>query len=100
MRELQLWAGQESVERTFDEIAEIAAECRFRDCSHSGEAGCAVADALAGGRLDPDRLASYRKLMGEARHHEMMTDKLAALEQKRKWKVIHKAAKRMYKERG
>jgi ribosome biogenesis GTPase len=99
MRELQLWAGQDSVDRTFDEIAAIGAACRFRDCSHSGEAGCAVAVALAGGALDADRVASYRKLMKEARHHELMTDKLAALEQKRKWKVMHKAVKRMYRER-
>jgi ribosome biogenesis GTPase len=100
MRELQLWAGQESVEQAFDEIAALGSACRFRDCTHSGEAGCAVADALARGLLDAARLASYRKLMGEARRHELMTDKLAALEQKRKWKVMHKAVKRMYKERG
>jgi ribosome biogenesis GTPase len=100
MRELQLWAGQDSVDRTFDEIAELAAGCRYRDCSHSGEDGCAVAEALARGTLDADRFTSYRKLMGEARRHELMTDKLAALEQKRKWKVMHKAVKRMYRERG
>jgi ribosome biogenesis GTPase len=47
MRELQLWAGQDSVDQTFDEIAEIAAACRFRNCSHSGEIGCAVASAIA-----------------------------------------------------
>jgi ribosome biogenesis GTPase / thiamine phosphate phosphatase len=99
MRELQLWAGQESVDAAFDEIAVLAAGCRFRDCSHAGEAGCAVAEALARGTLDAARLTSYRKLSGEARRHELMSDKLAALEQKRKWKVIHKAVKRMYKER-
>jgi ribosome biogenesis GTPase len=99
MRELQLWASQESVDQTFDEIAVLAAECRFRDCTHSGESGCAVAAALARGSLDPKRLTSYRKLMGEARRHELMTDKLAALEQKRRWKVMHKAVKRMYRER-
>jgi ribosome biogenesis GTPase len=100
MRELQLWASQESVDVTFEEIAEIAAGCRFRDCAHQGEQGCAVEAALARGDITADRLASYRKLLGEARHHELMTDKLAALEQKRKWKVIHKAVKRMYKSRN
>jgi len=94
MRELQLWAGEEAVARTFDEIAALAAECRFRDCSHSGEAGCAVEGAVA-----PERLASYRKLMAEARHHEAASDRFAAAEKKRKWKVIHKAAHRMYRER-
>jgi ribosome biogenesis GTPase len=94
MRELQLWAGEEAVESAFDEIAALAAECRFRDCSHGGEAGCAVEGAVA-----PERLASYRKLMAEARHHEAESDRLAAAEKKRKWKVIHKAAHRMYRER-
>jgi ribosome biogenesis GTPase / thiamine phosphate phosphatase len=99
MRELQLWASQESVDAAFDEIAGLAASCRFRDCAHSGEHGCAVEAAYSRGEITEDRLASYRKLLAEARHHEVMTDKFAALEQKRKWKVIHKAAKRIYKER-
>jgi ribosome biogenesis GTPase len=100
MRELQLWASQESVDVTFEEIADIAAGCRFRDCAHNGEQGCAVEAALARGDITADRFASYRKLLAEARRHEVMTDKLAALEQKRKWKVIHKAVKRMYKSRS
>src|SRR3954447_8911614 len=100
MRELQLWASQDSVDAAFDEIAGLAAECRFRDCRHAGEQGCAVAAALNLGTISEDRMASYRKLAAEARHHEVMTDKFAALEQKRKWKVMHKAVKRMYKSRG
>jgi ribosome biogenesis GTPase len=89
MRELQLWASQESVNAAFDEIAELAAACRFRDCTHSGEPGCAVA-----GAVDDGRLASYHKLQREARHHEIMADPLAAQERKRKWKAIHKAMRR------
>jgi ribosome biogenesis GTPase len=100
MRELQLWAGEESVDATFDEIAELALACRYRDCSHSGEPGCAVTGALDAGTLDGARLESYRKLLAEARRHERLADPLAALEQKRKWKALHKAAKRMYKSRG
>ena len=96
MRELQLWASQESVDAAFDEIAELAAGCRFRDCAHSGEQGCAVEAALARGAITAGRFESYRKLQAEARHHEVMTDKFAALEQKRKWKVLHKAVKRHY----
>jgi ribosome biogenesis GTPase len=94
MREVQLWAGEEAVESTFDEIAKLAAGCRFRDCSHMGEAGCAVE-----GAADPARLASFRKLMAEAQRHEAVSDPFRAAEKKRKWKVIHKAAKRMYRER-
>ncbi len=98
MRELQLWAGQESVVAVFDEIARFAAQCRYRDCSHDRETGCAVRQALEDGRLDPARLAGFRKLQGEALHHQALTDPLTALERKRKWKVIHKAM-RKYKQR-
>ncbi|SPE35504.1 putative ribosome biogenesis GTPase RsgA 2 [Candidatus Sulfopaludibacter sp. SbA6] len=97
MRELQLWAGQESVGRAFEEIAEIGANCRYRDCSHSGEQGCAVAQALDDGSITRERWESYRKLLGEARRHEQMTDRLAAQEQKRKLKAMHRAQKEHYK---
>jgi ribosome biogenesis GTPase len=90
MRELQLWASQESIDAAFDEISELAAACRFRDCTHSGEPGCAVA-----GAVDDDRLASYHKLQREARHHEIMADPLAAQQRRRKWKAIHKAMRRL-----
>lgn len=96
LRELQLWAGEESVDRAFEEIAELARSCRFRDCSHNGEQGCAVVEALARGDLEPERWQSYRKLRAEAERHERLADPLAALEHKRKWKAIHKAARRYY----
>lgn len=98
MRELQLWAGEDAIESTFDEIAELAAGCRFRDCSHSGETGCAVSAAVEAGTVDRGRFAGYRKLMAEARHHEAQSDRFAAAEEKRRWKVIHKAAKRYQRE--
>ena len=98
MRELQLWASQESVVAVFDEIAGFAGQCRFRDCSHDRETGCAVRQAVEDGLLDPARLASLRKLQGEALRHQALTDPLTALERKRKWKVIHKAM-RKYKQR-
>ena len=91
MRELQLWAGQESVDRAFEEIVAIAMDCRYGDCSHSGERGCAVETALADGRIDPERWESYRKLGKEARRHELLTDPIAAHEQKKKLKVMFKA---------
>lgn len=97
MRELQLWAGAESVNTTFDEIAELAAQCRYSDCSHAGEPGCAVQEAVAGGTITPERWTSYRKLLGEARRHERMADPLEAQERKRKDKQIHKAIRRFYK---
>ncbi len=97
MRELQLWAGQDSVDRTFEEIAAIGASCRFRDCSHSGEQGCAVEVARSEGRIGADRWESYRKLLAEARRHEELTDPLAAQQRKRKAKRMHKAIREHYK---
>jgi ribosome biogenesis GTPase / thiamine phosphate phosphatase len=99
MRELQLWAGPASVDSAFDEIAAVAAECRFRDCTHCGEPGCAVAAALSTGAISRPRWESYEKLRGEAFRHQILTDKLAAREQKRKWKVMQKAYRRDFKTR-
>jgi ribosome biogenesis GTPase len=71
MRELQLWADEEVLDSTFAEIAEIAAECRFSDCSHEQEPGCAIKQALADGSLPKERFASYRKLQREIRALEI-----------------------------
>jgi ribosome biogenesis GTPase len=98
MRELQLWASEESVEAAFDEIAALAAACRYRDCTHAGEPGCAVEAALLAGTLARERIQSYRKLQGEARRHEALTDPLAAQERKRKWKAIHKAMRQRHRQ--
>jgi ribosome biogenesis GTPase / thiamine phosphate phosphatase len=71
MRELQLWAGEEVLDSTFAEIAELAAECKFSDCSHEHEPGCAVKSALADGSLSGERWSSYRKLQRELRALEV-----------------------------
>lgn len=91
LRELALWAAEESVDDVFGSIADIAQGCRFQDCSHAAEPGCAVAAALASGELDPERWVSYQKLRAEARHHERTVNQRVALEEKRKWKAMHKA---------
>jgi ribosome biogenesis GTPase len=91
MRELQLWANEESLDQTFDDIAELARACRFRDCSHESERGCAVLAAIAAGSLDEARWESYRKLRREIHRHELLVDKTAAAAEKQKWKSIHKA---------
>jgi ribosome biogenesis GTPase len=100
MRELKPWAGEESVDTTFDDVATIAAECRFGDCGHETEPGCAVRAAVAGGRLDADRLENYRRLLREAAYEHRRHDKAAAAEHKRRWKQIHQANKALYKDRG
>jgi ribosome biogenesis GTPase len=97
LREIQLWAGTGSVDRAFDEIGALATACRYRDCGHSGEDGCAVAAALEAGELAPERWESYRKLRAEARRHEALTDPLAAQEQKRWLKRVHKRQRDYYK---
>jgi ribosome biogenesis GTPase len=74
MRELQLWAGEEVLDSTFAEIAELAAECKFSDCAHEHEPGCAIKSALADGSLPSDRWESYRKLQRELRALEVRKD--------------------------
>jgi len=74
MRELQLWADEAVLDTTFAEIAEFAAECRFSDCSHEQEPGCAIKQALADGSLPKERFASYRKLQREIRALEIRKD--------------------------
>lgn len=65
MRELQLADCEQGVEETFSEIVELATQCKFSDCSHQGEPGCAVRAAIESGRLDERRLSNYLKLMRE-----------------------------------
>jgi ribosome biogenesis GTPase len=67
MRELQLWAGEEVLDTTFSEISELAAECRFSDCAHEREPGCAIRRALSDGTLSRERWESYCKLQRELR---------------------------------
>jgi ribosome biogenesis GTPase len=93
MRELALWDG-DGLGQSFGDVDEIAASCRFRNCSHNGEPGCQIAAALEDGRLDGDRHASWRKLQREAAHHERRVDALARHAERRKWKQIGKSVSR------
>ena len=68
MRELRLWESEEGLAAAFDDVTAVAAQCRFADCAHETEPGCAVRAALAEGRLESERLASWRKLQGELAH--------------------------------
>jgi len=93
MRELALWDA-DGLESSFGEIDALAAGCRFSDCAHVGEPGCAVAAALADGRLALDRHESWRRLQREASHHERRVDAVARAEERRKWKLIGKSVTR------
>jgi ribosome biogenesis GTPase len=97
MREIQLWASGDSLDAAFAEIAALAARCRFRDCSHTVEEGCAVRAAIETGELEAARWESYAKLRAEVAWHARQTDVQAALAQKKKWKAIHKAMRVHYK---
>ena len=65
LREVGLWQADDGVARTFPEITALLDQCRFADCSHRREPGCAVLEALADGRISEERLASWRKLRRE-----------------------------------
>ena len=97
LRELQLWSGEGSLDQAFGEIAALAAACRFRDCRHDGEPGCAVARALADDSLDAARFRSFTKMRREVEHLDREQDTRARLEKKRQWKRIHQAMKKMHK---
>jgi ribosome biogenesis GTPase len=99
MRELQLWATEDSLDNTFDEIQSLARQCRFSDCRHDGEPGCAVLLAVNDGDLPADRFASYMKLQRELAFLDRKQNVAAELEHKRKWKEIHRAQRAMQKAR-
>ena len=94
MRTVLLWAGEEGIARTFDDVDAVAKRCRFRDCTHRSEPGCAVREALESGELDRDRMRSYEKLEREARHHAAKVDPKVRRELQRQWRAIHLEARR------
>jgi ribosome biogenesis GTPase len=91
MRELALW-DPDGVEQSFPEIDELVATCRFGNCRHHGEPGCAIAAGLASGALDAARYEAWQKLEREAHHQLRRVDIAARAEERRKWKLISKSA--------
>jgi ribosome biogenesis GTPase len=85
IRELQLWGG--GVEEAFPDIAELVLRCRFSDCSHNTEPGCAVKAALASGELSAERHESWLKLERELRAVAVRADAQLQREEKRKWQL-------------
>lgn len=99
MRELQLWDSGD-VRDAFGDIDELASGCRFRDCRHREEPGCAVLDAVLSGALARGRLESYHKLQNEQAFHARQLDQRTQIEERRRWKVLTKAAQKRIKEKG
>ena len=97
MRELQLWDSEEGLSLAFEDIATVAENCKFRDCVHRGEPGCAVQAAILGGQLAAERLENHRKLQAELRHLERKDDPALARQQKERWKKIHKAMRHKHR---
>ncbi len=99
IRSLGIDAGEDAVAATFPEIDALAAQCRFADCAHDTEPGCAVIAAEEAGELDPARLASYRKLLSETAFEHRRVDPVAKQEQDRMWKARTKDLRRLYRDR-
>jgi ribosome biogenesis GTPase len=94
LRGAGLWVGEEGLERTFADVEALVAECRFSDCGHESEPGCAVQAALLDGRLPERRLASWRKLQREALWMASRADARLRSEQRRAWKLVHMEMRR------
>ncbi|MBP2241239.1 ribosome biogenesis GTPase [Cytobacillus eiseniae] len=88
MRELQLWESETGLAESFTDIEGLAEECKFRDCTHINEPGCAVHAAIEDGQLDNQRLTSYKKLQRELAYFERKQNKRAQVEEKKRWKKI------------
>jgi ribosome biogenesis GTPase len=93
LRELQVWEGD--VDSAFADIAELASECRFSDCAHSSEPGCAVREALETGALDEGRWASYLKLQRELRAIEARSSRRIQRELKSRWRSRAREVRRV-----
>jgi ribosome biogenesis GTPase / thiamine phosphate phosphatase len=91
MRAVGLWGEEEALEQAFTDVEELAAQCRFADCAHETEPGCAVVEAIQQGTLPAARLESYNKLLRELRYQAAKQDKRAQSEQRKHWRSINKA---------
>ena len=100
MRELAMWGDEESVTHAFNDIEELAEQCRFRDCKHQGEPGCAVQDAVNQGILDTGRFDSYLRLQREMAYLARRQDHWAKQAEEKKWKQIRQWSRRYFKDRG
>jgi ribosome biogenesis GTPase len=97
MREMALHDAEEGLSTAFDDIEDLAASCRFSDCSHTNEPGCAVRAALGSGALDDGRWRGFLKLKRELAHHARQEDPVLREQNRRRWVQIHKANRARYK---
>lgn len=95
MRSLGLWDAEAGVTAVFDDVASLAARCRFTDCRHEGEPGCAIAAAIAAGEVPPERLAEWDALRREAAFEARKSDPAVMAEHRKLWKQRSKAIRRL-----
>lgn len=100
MRELQLWVADEGLEESFADVTSLFEHCRFSDCGHESEPGCAVKEALADGTLAPERWESYLQLQAELEHLERRLDKRAAAEARRRWRSLAREGREARRAKG
>lgn len=100
MRELQLWETGAALEGAFADIDERAAACRFRDCQHRSEPGCAVRAGVDAGDISQSRLDSYHKLRDEQAFQARQQDQRAQIDEKRKARIASKALNKRIKEKN
>ena len=93
LREIQIWDSDDGFAGAFADIDELASRCRFRDCSHESEPGCAVTGAMQNGALDPGRLKSLRKLQRELAHLERKQGARGAVDRKHMYRSLARAAR-------
>jgi ribosome biogenesis GTPase len=98
MREFGLWSAD--LGSTFADIEALGAACRFADCKHGSEPGCALRAALEADELEPERLESFFKLQREARFQEQRRNQGALQAEKRRRKIIAQASRRRYQDPG
>ncbi len=91
MRELSLWHAAEGMREAFEDVERLGEGCRFADCRHDTEPGCAVRSAVEAGDLPAERLESYGKLRRELARLERLTDRRATASQKREVKAIERS---------
>ena len=99
MREIQLWGDERGLREAFQDVQGLARECRFSDCTHTHEPGCAVREAIRTGVLEPQRLESYLKLQRELHHLRRRQDERLERMERDKWKSIIKSYRKYIKDK-
>ena len=100
IREVGVFADPDAVAEAFSDVDDLAEGCRFRDCAHDGEPGCAVQSAIDEGTLDADRLGRWRRVEAEAASAAVRADPVASRRKNRQFGRMAREAARLREERG